>query len=132
MFLLIHLPSPKVESKIVYRSERTLDIFFKQVLVLFKTATTKIYSNKVLHILQIAANDNEDTVYVDMNQAKGNIVSIRTDPLGPRLGFLLDFIHGAQSKCFLDHCSFDIDEPGTPLHDMLNVLSERICLKLKS
>ena len=132
MFLFIHLPSPKAESKIIYRSERTLDIFFKQVLVLFKTETTKIYSNKVLNILQIAANDNEDTVYVDMNQAKGSIVSIRTDPLGPCLGFLLDFIHGAQSKCFLDHCSFDIDEPGTPLHDMLNVLSERICLKLKS
>ncbi|CAF1573418.1 unnamed protein product [Adineta ricciae] len=89
-------------------------------------------ADKALNVLQIMSSDNEDTVYVDIHQAKGSIASIRTDSLGPCLGFFIRFYYGAQPKCFLDHYSFDIDESSTSLHDIWNVLLKRICLKLRS
>lgn len=69
-------------------------------------------------------------ITVAMGEAKISNDTILSDGFGPCMFFLLDFIHNAQSMCYLEHFSYDFDLQDLSEMEILGLILQGICKNL--
>ena len=75
--------------------------------------------------------DSNEFKKIPMNSSDVSRNTISSDDFGPCMFFLLDLMHGNESRCLLVHYTYDYDEADVPNEYILEGFLHRLCEELK-